>query len=237
MNGLALTPSTPVCEIAAAYPATLRMMESLGIDYCCGGKDALDTAAAHAGIPVATVIAVLETTIAQAATGGTEETNWNEAPFEALIQHILETHHAYMDREMPRLEGILTLVRRVHGPAHGDILEPLGEAYTALKAELEAHLRKEEEVVFPAMLRVVHGARDEAALAGAQELEDEHEAAGAILHDMRRITNNFAVPDDVCATYEAVYRGLQELEGDIHRHIHLENNLLLPRLRRLLNTR
>lgn len=236
MSGVTITPATPVCEIAAAYPATLRMMESLGIDYCCGGKNALEAAASQVGIPVATAIAVLETTIAQAAAGSEQEANWNDAPFDALIQHILDTHHTYMNRELPRLDGILTLVRRVHGPAHGDILEPLGQAFTALKSELEAHLRKEEEVVFPAILRVVQGARDAAALAGAKELEDEHDAAGAILHDMHRITHNFAVPDGVCATYEAVYRGLQELEGDIHRHIHLENNVLFPRLRRLLNS-
>lgn len=231
-----LTPDTPVCEIAAAYPATLRMMESLGIDYCCGGKNTLRAAAAEAGLSTATVIAVLETTIAQSTRDQAEE-NWNDAPIDALIAHIIETHHGYMYRELPRLAGIMALVRRVHGPAHGDILEPLAATFTAVKDELEAHLAKEENVVFPAITRIAHGQFDEAALSGACELEAEHEAAGALLHAMHDITHDFAVPDGVCATYEALYRGLQELEADVHRHIHLENNILFPRLRRLLETR
>ncbi|OPZ82800.1 MAG: Iron-sulfur cluster repair protein YtfE [bacterium ADurb.Bin429] len=233
MSTQAITPTTRVSDIAAAYPATLRMMESLGIDYCCGGKLPLETAAAEAHLPVETVIAVLETTIVQSRQSD-EERNWSDAPIEELIDHIIATHHTYMHRELPRLEGIMALVGRVHGPAHGDVLEPLAEAFTSLKTELEAHLIKEEEVVFPAIARVVGGQRDESAVSGARELEDEHEAAGALLHEMHRLTDDFAVPDGVCATYEALYHDLQALEQDIHRHIHLENNVLFPRLLRLL---
>ncbi|HOS43496.1 MAG TPA: hemerythrin domain-containing protein, partial [Armatimonadota bacterium] len=98
----------------------------------------------------------------------------------------------------------------------------------------EAHLTKEETVVFPAIARVVGGQRDDAAVTGAHELEDEHEAAGALLHEMHHLTDDFTVPDDACATYEALYRDLQALEQDIHRHIHLENNVLFPRVLRLL---
>jgi len=209
------------------------MLESLGIDYCCGGKLPLETAAAEAGLPVETVIAVLETTIAQSRSSD-EERNWSDAPIEELIDHIIATHHTYLYRELPRLEGIAALVGRVHGPAHGEVLEPLAAAFARLKAELEAHLTKEETVVFPAIARVVGGQRDDAAVTGAHELEDEHEAAGALLHEMHHLTDDFTVPDDACATYEALYRDLQALEQDIHRHIHLENNVLFPRVLRLL---
>lgn len=139
-----------------------------------------------------------------------------------------------MARELPRLDAMLTLVRRVHGPNHADVLEPLGEAFTALKAELEAHLHKEEEVVFPAILRLARGERTPEVMAGVHELEDEHQAAGALLAAMHRVTHDFAMPDDVCNTYRGVYTGLLELEQDIHQHIHLENNVLFTRVAALV---
>ncbi len=226
---LTLTPELPVSAIAATYPVTLRMLEALGIDYCCGGKLPLAEAAAQAGIPVATAIAVLQTAIAQSAGAAMPETNWQQAPLTELMHHIVQTHHAYMHSEMPRLQGLLTLVTRVHGPNHGEVLRPLLEQYLALRHELTVHLKKEEDVTFPAIERLLERGYDETATVTIAELADEHDAAGAVLHAMRKTTANYALPADACATFRAVYDGLQILEADIHRHIHLENNILFPR--------
>ena len=220
-----------VREVAAKWPATLRTLEALGIDYCCGGKLTLAEAAAERGLPVETVTAVLEAAIAQASGDEAAGEDWQHAPFDALMDHIVEKHHTYMHSELPRIEYILSVVARVHGPNHGDVLEPLVGLYAALKAELEGHLKKEEEVTFPAIRRLIAGDVDDVVLRTVRELEEEHERAGAVLHEMHRVTNDFALPDDVCNTYMALYDGLQVLENDVHQHIHLENNILFPRVR------
>jgi len=229
-----VTPDTLVREVAAKWPATLRTLEALGIDYCCGGKLPLAAAAAERRLPVGTVIAVLEAAIVQASGAESAGDDWQYAPFDALIGHIVEKHHAYMHSEMPRLEYILSVVARVHGPNHGDVLEPLVGLYAALKTELDEHLAKEEQVTFPAIARLVTGEIDEVVLRTVRELEEEHERAGAVLHEMHEATHDFVMPDDVCNTYRALYDGLREMERDIHQHIHLENNILFPRVRALV---
>jgi regulator of cell morphogenesis and NO signaling len=230
MQTIEITPQTTVSAIAAAYPETLRMFEALGVDYCCGGKLPLADAVRTAKAPLETVIAVLTTTIAQG-TATMAERDWLAVPLPALMDEIVATHHTYLNRELPRLEGLLALVARVHGPNHGDVLQPLVETFAALKAELEAHLRKEEEVTFPAIRALHAGTADETARRTMLELETEHEGAGAALAAMHRITGDFTLPADACNTFAAVYRGLRELEADIHHHIHLENNVLFPRVR------
>ncbi|MHB9026939.1 MAG: iron-sulfur cluster repair di-iron protein [Armatimonadota bacterium] len=222
-----------VGEVAANYPGAVRTLEALGLDYCCGGKEPLAQAAAGRGLPVDTVIAVLDAAIAQA-TSASEDAQWLDAPLDELLAHIVDTHHTFMNRELPRLEAMMALVARVHGPNHGGILYPLAETYAALKAELTAHLTKEETITFPAIERLLDGQYDEVIHRTVHELEDEHQVAGAALAKMHEITNDFAIPDGVCNTYRALYDGLREMELDIHQHIHLENNVLFPRVRALI---
>lgn len=230
MAELTLTADTQVSAIAAAYPATLRMMEALGIDYCCGGKLPLREAAAKVKAPLETVLAVLQAAIMQAAAEKTTERDWQQAPLDELQAHIIATHHAYLWKELPRLEGLLALVARVHGPNHSDVLQPLLETYTALADELSAHLQKEEQIIWPAITRALAGDRSAEVATAIADLNAEHDAAGALLAKMREVTHNYELPADACNTFRAVYDGLQQLEQDIHRHIHKENNILFPRV-------
>src|SRR3990170_416634 len=110
MSNQYVTPEMLVREVAAKYPATLRTLEALGIDYCCGGKLPLTEAAAGRGLPIATVIAVLEAAIAQTAGNAPACEDWQQAPLDRLMEHIVEKHHTYMHRELPRLEQILSVV-------------------------------------------------------------------------------------------------------------------------------
>jgi len=229
-----ITPDMLVREVAAKYPATLRTLEALGIDYCCGGKLPLAEAAVGRGLPLETVIAVLEAAIAQTYGDEPAGEDWQYAPFDALTDYIIEKHHTFLQRELPRLEYILSVVARVHGPNHADVLEPLVKLYAALKTELEMHLEKEEQVTFPAICRLSTGEIDDVVLRAVRELEEEHERAGAVLHQLREVTHDFEMPDDVCNTYRALYAGLQALENDVHQHIHLENNILFPRVKALV---
>lgn len=234
MAALALNPETLVGAVVATYPVTRRMMEALGIDYCCGGNRMLAEAAAEANVPVETVIAVLNTAIAQAAAAPPLERDWQQAPLDDLMAHIVITHHTLLRRELPRLRDMLQKVQHAHGAMHGDILQPLAETFTGLATELEAHLHKEEDTTFPAISRLEQGICDKSTLHMVTELEDEHEHAGTALATMRKLTNQYALPRDACLTYSGLYEGLQELEQDLHQHVHLENNILFPRVRQLI---
>jgi regulator of cell morphogenesis and NO signaling len=234
MTQSTLTSEMTVGSVVVAYPVTMRMLESLGIDYCCGGKRTLADAARGAHLPVESLIAVLNTTIAQAGQAPATERDWQTATLDELMAHIVDVHHTFMHREVPRIADMMARVVRAHGPNHGDVLQPLADTFAALREEIEAHLVDEEERTFPLIRRLIAGQRDPQTAEAVRELEQEHDAAGEALARMREVTHNYQVPADACPTFCGLYDALQELERDLHRHIHLENNILFPRTRQVL---
>ena len=152
------------------------------------------------------------------------------------MDHIINVHHAFMHRELPRIGHLLERVMHAHGARHGDILTPLAETYAALRSELEAHLTDEEERTFPMIRRLLVGTIDVQVAQAVKELEHEHDAAGEALARLRSLSHDYRTPADACTSYCALYDALQALERDLHQHIHLENNVLFPRMRQLLAT-
>ena len=228
-----------VGEIAVENPSSVRVFEKYSIDYCCGGKVSLADACRSRGIGPAEVEAELEQ--AAAAKPGRDR-DWTAAPLSLLIDHIVGTHHVYLKSELPRLQLLLGKVQAAHGAHHGDSLLPLRRAFDGLHAELDAHLAKEEMVLFP-MIKGMEAAQRAARPAPAAHcgsvnnpigmMVHEHDNAGRALEAMRRDTGNYTLPPDACNTYRALFDGLLELEADLHRHIHLENNILFPRAAQL----
>jgi regulator of cell morphogenesis and NO signaling len=160
------------------------------------------------------------------------KTDWNLAPFGQLIDHIINTHHAFLVKNLPRLSELTAKILRVHGAGYQE-LSKVYRLFHSLKMELEQHLIKEEEVVFP-LIKEFEKAPSLETLNAAErvieELEAEHEGAGDILKELRKVTSDYAIPADTCNTYVLTYNLLEELEGDLFKHIHLENNILFPRL-------
>ena len=227
--------SATVSEIAAQSLSAVRVFESLGIDYCCGGKRPLDEVCRQKGLDSKAVQQQLE-----AAARGRESTDrdWTTAPLREMIAHIVKTHHDYLRREFKPLTERLAKVYRVYNERYGETLTGLPEVFGRLRAELEMHMAKEERLLFPAIeaaeFAVETGSPLPARPFGTvgnpiRMMEAEHEDAGHDLSEIRRITNDFAVPDYACVTYRALMSGLAELEQDLHLHIHLENNILFPR--------
>lgn len=223
-----------VGEIAAHSLAAVRVFEDHGIDYCCGGQRPLEQACREKGLDPAVILAELDAARAEPSAGR----DWTGAKLRDLIEHILRTHHDYLKRELPRLSERMATVRRVYAERYPDLVNPLASLLAALRDELEMHLRKEEMILFPFVQRA-----EAAADAGQPPtpppfgsfanpiavMEDEHESAGRALAGMRELTNGYLAPADACNTFRALYAGLEELERDLHMHIHLENNVLFPR--------
>ena len=227
--------SVTVADIAAGSLPAVRVFERLGIDYCCGGKRPLAEVCREKGLDVGAVQRELD---AAGRASEAEGRDWTTAPLRDLVDHIVGTHHAYLRREFQPLGDRLEKVYRVYNERYGPTLVGLPEVFDALRSELEMHMFKEERILFPAIV-----AAESAMSSGAPLLrtpfgplanpigmmEAEHESAGQALARIRAITGNFAIPDYACVTYRALMSGLQELEQDLHLHIHLENNILFPR--------
>jgi regulator of cell morphogenesis and NO signaling len=232
---MTLTATKTVGEIAAEVPSTTREFEKLGIDYCCGGSRTLGEACAEANISVDEALARLEESLASAQTAASQD--WQNQLLADLIAHITTTHHVFVREESPRIEALAAKVVGVHGKNHPE-LHQVQQVFSALAAELSVHLMKEEQILFPYVLRM-----EESALAGepappamfgtvvnpVRMMMQEHDGAGDSLRSLRSITTDYKLPEDTCISYRTLYQALQGFEADLHQHIHLENNILFPR--------
>lgn len=228
------TATQTVREIALENPASVRVFEKFGIDYCCGGRKPLENACAEKGLAIENVIAILN---AAAPTTSSVAEDWATAPLERLCEHIVSVHHAYVRRELPRLKQLAGKVVARHGKTRVELVQIQGTLGN-LDEDLVQHLGKEEGALFPYIVRLERalasgGARPQAHFATVAMpitmMTQEHDAVGAMTAEMRRLSQDFQLPEGACPTYHAFYDGLREFEQDLHQHIHLENNILFPR--------
>jgi regulator of cell morphogenesis and NO signaling len=222
-----ITENTTVADIAAALPSSVRVFQRHGIDFCCGGKTPLSAACQDRGIAFPAIVSAIE---ASATTPSKDERDWTREPLRALIDHIVVTYHNALREELPRLESMAGKVARVHAVKAPYLLK-LEAIVSELSADLRAHMRKEEFVLFPAIQMVEAGEPHPAVPISAPitVMEHEHDQAGALLSELRAMTNDYTTPPWACQTFRALYQGLSELESAMHVHVHLENNVLFPR--------
>lgn len=226
-----LTAQQTVGELVRERPNRARVFENFGIDYCCGGKKPLSEACAKKG---QNVNEVLEAIQAADSAGSTEDAvDCASMRLDELVDHIIATHHAYLGRELPRLQEMSAKVARVHGDKDPR-LGKLASVVNGLVDELSSHMMKEERILFPVIRQLEQSAALPATPFGTianpiRAMEAEHDTAGSALEDMRSLTDGYTPPDWACNTYRALLEGLRELELDLHQHIHKENNVLFPR--------
>jgi regulator of cell morphogenesis and NO signaling len=225
---------TPVGRIVAERPSTARILERAGIDYCCGGGTPLGEAVRARGGAVRLEVLLAELALVRESPAPADERVWTDAPLADLVRHIEATHHEYLREELPRLTAIVGKVKRVHGDNHPELAE-VSTLWATIASELPPHLELEERRLFPAIEALERGgpAPDADVLPALALMMSQHENAGTALHRLRELTNGYAVPADACASYRQMLSGLAALETDLHTHVHLENNVLAPRVRAL----
>lgn len=230
MTVLPITAETTVGQLVAERPARSRVFQKLGIDFCCGGKKRLAEACQAKGLDPQTVLQVLWAS--ETAQPGAE-VDAATMSLTALCDHIASTHHAYLQDELPRLERMIHKVAAVHGERFPWMVE-VRDVFSDFQRDLDAHLAKEEEILFPAIRAMERGEPQK--MNGADSLgqaiagmEHEHEGAGSALEQFRRLTGHYTPPADACNTFRAALDGLAQLEADMHQHVHKENNVLFPR--------
>jgi regulator of cell morphogenesis and NO signaling len=223
-------------DIVARYPQTRALMEQFGLDYCCGGKHTLAEAAGQVDKDPQEITARLNEALET--TEQDPQTNFPAMSSTELADYIESTHHSFMHEQLPRLSALITKVQGAHSQRHGAMLTSLRQVYEQLKAEIEMHLEKEEQILFPYIRQIETFAKGLGEVPQVHcgsvqnpinQMEYEHDVAGGALAKMRELTDDYAVPDDGCESFKALYEGLAALEQDLHQHIHLENNILFPK--------
>lgn len=224
-----------VREFAIENSSATRVFEKLKIDYCCGGNLPLKEACKEKGLNLEEVLQLLQQ--AEQAGVDSETPNAGSLPLASLVNLIIEKHHVFTRTELERLTALLEKVCSAHGANHPELLD-LRSQFQTLRGELEPHMMKEERILFPYITRLETAVAEDQPVPFAPfghvqnpiaAMMREHDAAGEILKAIRRLSNDFATPKDGCISYQTLYKALEELEADLHQHIHLENNVLFPR--------
>ena len=206
-----------IASIACEIPGATRVFHKFKLDFCCGGQQPLKDAIAHRNLDAALVVAELE----QVQQLPSEDTDWRTAEPAAVIDFILERFHALHRIQLPELARLARRVEHVHSDKPGC---PLGLAdhLTYMQQELESHMQKEEQILFP-MLKAGHNNMVQGPIS---MMRFEHEQHGEGLDELARLTNDITPPAGACVTWRALYTGLTQLREDLMQHIHLENNIL-----------
>ncbi len=218
-----IDPAMTLGEIVTLHPSLASELERHGLDYCCHGDRTLATATAEAGLQLETVIEELS-----AARVDEPKAPWASLGQVELADHIEAVHHRYLWAELPRISALVDKIVGVHSDRHPELAD-VQRLYTELRADLEPHLRREEHELFPLIRQ--HASPDSRTGGVAEQiaaLVAEHETVGALLEELKSVTDGYTPPSDACASYTACYRALEVLEADTHQHVHKESNVLFP---------
>ncbi len=234
MKSVAFTGTETIGGIVASLPRASKLMKAYKIDYCCGGNRPLSAVLHDHRIDQWDFLLQLNQIREEASASAGQYADWRPAASSELIDHIVDTHHAYLLNELPLLSEFVTKLLRVHRQAHPELAK-LHTLFHRLKMELEQHLITEEVMVFPLIRKAEQtGSGEDIAKAAAtiDELEADHSAVGGLLREIRELTADYTLPADACRTYALTYQMFEEMEADIFEHVHKENNVLFPRLAR-----
>lgn len=220
-----------VRKIVTEHPETIPVLERLGIDYCCGGERTLAEACAASKVDPATVTDAIGRGVQKA---DPLQKHWPQAPFNEITDYIVQHHHAFEREQSERIVRLAATVERVHGENHPELSE-VRSIFDGMALDMQQHFESEEEVLFPHLVKLES---DNQVICPPgfshvdkpiREMMQDHDQTGNALHRLRKITRNYSLPDDACASYAELFRSLEAFEQDVHQHVHLENNILFPR--------
>lgn len=211
------------------------VFEKYHLDFCCKGKRTLEQACTEQQLAVSEVVTELETVFSN--TDDRPGTDFENMDLSDLCDYIVKTHHKYVKTEMPQIYGWLEKIVSKHGERHPELYK-IFETFAAVKEEMEQHMQKEELILFPRIKELQRLADKENAnlqlnitylQSPISVMEQEHDHAGSLLNEIRVLSNDYTPPQDACTTYQLSFAALKAFELDLHRHVHLENNMLFPK--------
>lgn len=232
--------SKTIGQIAAELPAAIPVFERYGLDYCCGGARTLEAACEDRRLPVETLRAEIAAAAALSpvqSTAPVQAIDWTGVPLAELCSFIVRMYHNRFRADLPLVMAMIDNARQTN-PRYTQLLTVLRGTLRRFRAEFESHMRKEEQVLFPAIRQLEDAVHGETVAPRPSFgsfhnpvylLESEHESLGAEIQQIRRITTDYAVAEAADDNYIALMLRLQALEMELHEHMHVENNVLFPR--------
>ena len=226
-----------IAEIVKKDYRTAQIFSSYGLDFCCGGKTPLVEACQENGVDIDQLLTELN----QLDKVGSETTNVSDWTNTQLISHIVDSHHSYVENAVPYLSQLLNKIADVHGERHPELVQ-IREMFDEATDALYDHMKKEELILFPAIESIEKARLDNKPLPPfpfgsisnpIQGMEGEHDFEGEAFRQIATLSHNFTPPEDACNTYRVAFAKLEEFVKDLHRHIHLENNVLFENAKRL----
>lgn len=235
---MTITLNTPVGEVVKNNFKAATLFQANKIDYCCNGHQTISEASKKAGIEASSLVGQLEEILKD----NDPDTEYiNNLELTDLADYIVKRHHSYVQRNIPFLKQNLEKIARVHGDNHPELAE-VRDHFFVSAGELTMHMQKEELVLFP-YVKIMEQAkksnqeRPKSAFGSVSSpiasMMTEHQNEGERFEKIAELTNNYQVPEDGCTTYEVTLKQLADFEKDLHRHIHLENNILFKRAQQL----
>jgi len=216
-----------IAEIVSDDISTASVFKKYNLDFCCGGGKTVENACLKANINVDEVIYDLHSNPPKNDVAIQNFKNWN---IDFLIDYIVNVHHTYVKDNLSIIQEFSTKVASVHGQNAPETIE-IDSLFTTLANELTSHLKKEENILFPAIKAKLKDNNYEYDKNVIAILEDEHDSAGTIVKKIQKLSNNFTPPEWACNTFKALYYKLDEFINDLYQHIHLENNILFPKVK------
>ncbi|WP_369764918.1 iron-sulfur cluster repair di-iron protein [Flavobacterium sp. WC2429] len=221
-------------ELVAKDYRSASVFKKYGIDFCCQGNRAINDACDAKKIDAKIVVSDLNALLQSQSENMTDYKSW---PLDLLADYIEKKHHRYVEEKTLEIQPYLDKICRVHGERHPELLE-IKEHFNATAGELAKHMKKEELILFPNVRKMVKVKLENSNLEPSpfgtiqnpiQQMMNEHTTEGERLRKIETLSNNYTPPKDACNTYRVTLALLKEFEQDLHKHIHLENNILFPK--------
>ncbi|MDZ7716792.1 MAG: iron-sulfur cluster repair di-iron protein [Balneolaceae bacterium] len=228
------TKERTVGEIVADDYRAAGVFKKYGLDFCCGGGKSLADACERKGLNAETLLQEIEEIIQE----NDDRENYNDWSPSFLIDYIVNNHHYFVRTKLPEIKAYAEKVAKVHGKTYPVLNEMLG-TFLVLKDEMLSHLDAEESILFPYVKKLCKAkekgkkpAKELQSSTAAQAIammEKEHEEAGELMARLEEMSNGFNPPEDACTTFRVYFKNLKGFQEDLHKHVHLENNILFPK--------
>lgn len=213
---------------------TAAVFKKYKIDFCCRGNRTLEEVCDKKSLSLNTLLQDLENALQSNSESGV---NFNAWPLDLLADYVEKTHHRYVEEKSVVLLQFLDKLCKVHGGNHPELFE-INEIFTSVAQGMASHMKKEELILFPFIRKMVNAEMKNESLPSSnfgtvenpiEMMEHEHTEEGDRMLRISQLSNDYTPPADACNTYKVTFAMLEEFEQDLHKHIHLENNILFPK--------
>jgi len=235
---MSLQEITTIGDFVAKDYRTAAIFSKYGIDFCCKGQRTIDEVCKKKNLNEALLLEELNAVLA---TKNDSEIDFSSLPLDLLIDYIEKTHHRFVEEKTQIIIPFLDKLCDVHGGNHPELFE-INQLFKESAEELASHMKKEELILFPFVKEMINATKSHGTIGKPffetvknpiAAMMNEHDNEGERFRTISALTNNYTTPEDACNTYKVTFSMLKEFEDDLHKHIHLESNILFPKAKAL----